>query len=242
MKKISLYILMMVMMVLISCDETESVTFDPIGGQVAISFEEAFSTITIPEAGTTITLNILSTTKTGADRTIPVSIDPSSTGAAADYTVGALTIPANEHIGTLDVTFDNFDGMIDCDGKTLVLNIESGSDAVNGPEQFTFNYTRDFECPDLFLNIEFDDYPGETSWTVTQGGTTLLSGDDYSGDPIMENLCLCPGDYTFTIFDSFGDGICCAYGNGSYEVVFNGNVLFEGGSFGSEASNDFTIE
>ena len=35
----------------------------------------------------------------------------------------------------------------------------------------------------------------------------------------------------FTIADSFGDGICCSWGNGSYSVSYNGVVVASGGSF-----------
>ena len=40
---------------------------------------------------------------------------------------------------------------------------------------------------------------------------------------------------SFTIEDSYGDGICCNYGNGSYTVTDGlGNIVVQGGQFGSE--------
>lgn len=240
MKKITL--LFFAMLVIVSCEETEPAIFDATNGQPAVGFETGSATVTVIEAGTSVTLNVLSATRTNADRTIPITVDASSTGVAADYQLGTVTIPAGEHIGQLTVDFINFAGMADCVTYTLVLNLDSGTEAINGPQQFTFNYVRDFECPDLFLNITFDDYPGETSWQVTQGEDILLTGDNYTGDPLAENLCLCPGEYTFTIFDSFGDGICCAYGTGSYEIVYNGNVLISGAEFGADESQNFTVD
>ena len=46
------------------------------------------------------------------------------------------------------------------------------------------------------------------------------------------NICPSSTDcYDFMIFDSYGDGICCAWGNGSYSVTYNGSVVASGGSF-----------
>ena len=38
-------------------------------------------------------------------------------------------------------------------------------------------------------------------------------------------------EYTFTIDDSYRDGISCALGDGSYEVMLNGEVVASGGTF-----------
>ena len=46
--------------------------------------------------------------------------------------------------------------------------------------------------------------------------------------------------YTFTIYDDYGDGICCNYGNGSYTVTDgNGNPVAVGGGFNDEQSTMF---
>ena len=40
----------------------------------------------------------------------------------------------------------------------------------------------------------------------------------------------------WTIFDSFGDGVCCNYGSGSYSISCDGEVVVSGGSFQSTQS------
>lgn len=231
-------------LVIVSCDETEPVIQDPVNGQQALGFETTNANVTVTSEGVETSVNVLSVRRSNEERSIPVSIDASSTGSADDYQIGSVVIPAGEHVGVLDVVFNNFDGMTDCVTNTLVLNLDADTEGSNGPQQFTFNYVREFECPDLFLNITFDDYPGETSWQVEDAdGLVVAEGDSYSGQTsISENICVCPGEYTFTIFDAFGDGICCAYGEGSYEMVLNGNVLFSGGEFGDSFSHTFTLE
>ena len=46
--------------------------------------------------------------------------------------------------------------------------------------------------------------------------------------------------YSFIIYDVYGDGICCAYGNGSYSVTdAGGTTIASGGSFLSEEGTHF---
>lgn len=96
------------------------------------------------------------------------------------------------------------------------------------------------------LSITFDNYPEETAWTLTNsGGQTVASGGTYGnqadGSTYTEDLCLPDGCYTFTITDTYGDGICCSYGNGSYSVTGSSGVLASGGSFGSSEATDFCL-
>merc|ERR1712039_899889 len=53
--------------------------------------------------------------------------------------------------------------------------------------------------------------------------------------------CFSSGSYTFTITDSYGDGICCSYGNGGYSVKVNDQQVASGGQFGSEETKSFQV-
>jgi hypothetical protein len=102
-------------------------------------------------------------------------------------------------------------------------------------------------CTNVTLTLTFDNYPEETSWTIkNSGGTTVASGGTYPSQPdgstINVTNCLAAGTYTFTINDSYGDGICCTYGNGSYTLKdAAGNTLASGSSFTTSKSHTFTI-
>ena len=99
---------------------------------------------------------------------------------------------------------------------------------------------------DLVLTINLDNYPEETSWSITSGGSTVASGGTYGSQPdgstVTENINLADGDYTFTINDAYGDGICCGYGNGSYSLTSGGTTIISGGSFGTSESETFCVE
>lgn len=100
-------------------------------------------------------------------------------------------------------------------------------------------------CNDNVVNVSItlDNYPEETSWSITNGsGATVASGGTYGnqadGSTVSIDACLPDGCYDFTINDTYGDGICCAYGSGSYTVSSGGSTLASGGSFGgSETTN-----
>ena len=99
--------------------------------------------------------------------------------------------------------------------------------------------------PDVTVFIDFDDFQAETSWEIAEdvSGTVVASGDDYTTEDILnQGVCLDDGCYTFTINDSFGDGICCGFGLGSYTVTGPAGVIATGGEFGSsETSAVFCI-
>ena len=97
---------------------------------------------------------------------------------------------------------------------------------------------------ELVLNIITDNYPGETTWDVRdEQNNVMASGGNYqgagSGASITEYICVTAGCYTFTMYDSYGDGICCAFGNGSYNLTSGGITLVSGGAFLSSVTTAF---
>ncbi len=93
------------------------------------------------------------------------------------------------------------------------------------------------------LTLITDDYASETSWQLTNAQSqTLYSASSLANNTTYtEDFCLAQGSYTFIINDSYGDGICCQYGQGSYSITSNGIVLASGGSFGSNEITDLVI-
>ena len=95
--------------------------------------------------------------------------------------------------------------------------------------------TPSFDTTQVLLELITDDYGSETTWTFEdENGTVLYQGGPYADNitvnetfDVNNNAC-----YTFTIEDSFGDGICCQYGQGSYELkTVNGDLIQQGGNF-----------
>ncbi len=103
-------------------------------------------------------------------------------------------------------------------------------------------------CTATTLSIIFDNYPEETSWDIKDStGNVVFSGGTYAsqadGSTLTIPNCLDSGCYTFTMKDSYGDGMCCSYGNGSYTLTqdSNGTVLASGASFTSTDATNFCV-
>lgn len=103
-------------------------------------------------------------------------------------------------------------------------------------------------CADLNLSILFDNYPAETSWEITNASNVVVAnggtyGSQGANSTLNIPLCLNDGCYTLTFSDTYGDGICCAYGNGNYNLTntSSGVSLAQGGSFASTDVKTFCI-
>jgi len=97
------------------------------------------------------------------------------------------------------------------------------------------------QCPagqvEVTVTIVPDNYPNETSWNLinVQTNTSLATGNVGT-----QTFCV-PTDacLKFTIYDSYGDGICCSFGQGSYTVTVNGGTMATGGNFDDQESTYF---
>ena len=102
------------------------------------------------------------------------------------------------------------------------------------------------------ININLDQYPSETSWDIKDSvGNILISGGTYPNVPNYQpqyiNNCLPVGNMTFTIYDSFGDGLQGSiWGgqDGSYYIIQCGDTLVYGGdpAFGFDSTHAFVSD
>ena len=71
------------------------------------------------------------------------------------------------------------------------------------------------------ITIQGDGYGEETTWLVRDSSNAVVAGSAplQGAYPYVEAFLPLPvGDYTFTIYDSFGDGICCGFGEGWFSI------------------------
>lgn len=184
----------------------------------------------------------------GSENLTSLDIDYSINGGASQsyawtgdlgFNLGEdVVLPAiafsSQAVNSLDVTISNPNGQPDQNPDNDQLIHE-------------FNAAPQVSSPTIEFELKTDNYPEETTWEVTNSeGTVLYSGGPYNGQANtvftetweIEDLDC----YTFTIYDAYGDGICCAYGIGYYKLMDDeGEILFEGGEFGSEEANPFEM-
>ena len=84
----------------------------------------------------------------------------------------------------------------------------------------------------ITVDILTDGYGSETTWEiVAEDGTVLGSGGPYASNTPYNDIIPVPGNqcYEFILYDSYGDGMCCANGVGTCTVTdVNGMIIFEG--------------
>ena len=157
-------------------------------------------------------------------------------GSLAPFEVDVITLPTFTSQGgtnTVEVTVTTPNGVTDENALNNTTSTEFTS--YEGP---TYNFT---------LTLVLDDYGSETAWTLKRLGQTLYEGGPYqdgtNGDVVSTNFCLEQGCYLFRITDSYGDGMCCDYGEGSWTITDpNGLVVGSGGEFISSEQIQFCAD
>ncbi|WP_115461335.1 hypothetical protein [Winogradskyella aurantiaca] len=240
--------LLLTAFLVVSCEEDA-----PLAAADMVTFEAGSPVEFVEIEGNRVAeVNVYTGNVTGADRTFEIMVNQTATtlDPSAYEVPSSVTVPAGTNVGVL--LYRIIDSNIPLAGGTLVLEFGDTGTAVTTqgtPSSSSISISVQYEeCPPLnsaTLNIVFDAYPGETSWELATGGAVVASGDGYD-DPnsvLTLDWCLESGDYEFTIFDSFGDGICCNYGPGEYSITVNGEAVVDGdGSFGASATSSFTIQ
>ncbi|MES2747576.1 MAG: M43 family zinc metalloprotease [Bacteroidota bacterium] len=104
----------------------------------------------------------------------------------------------------------------------------------------------------VVYRLQGDRWGLETTWNLkNSAGTTLYSGGPYTNLPvgampalITQNWTLPTNTcYTFTINDTYGDGICCDFGAGYYDIKSTDGLttVASGASYGTTESKAFNI-
>ncbi|WP_299278469.1 T9SS type A sorting domain-containing protein [uncultured Psychroserpens sp.] len=124
----------------------------------------------------------------------------------------------------------------------VTLTISNGSSSLTKVYQEYIEVGgEDISTTEIVLTLVTDDWPAETSWNLKDSnGIALYSSPTYTEgiddfQTFTENFVVATNEcYTFEIIDSYGDGICCASGAGSYTLTtLEGSTIITGGAYGS---------
>jgi hypothetical protein len=187
-----------------------------------------------------VDVNIYTANTTGSERTFALAVDASG-APAGSYTVpSSVSIPANSNEGTLTVQLADVDLGIGVSSLVISLVGEAG---LSVGEPVTISYMQNCSEVSATLDIVFDGYGSETTWEITDAlGGVVVSGGPYADGQATasESFSLCSGrDYTFYIYDSYGDGLTYP-GLGSYELKVGGSSKVAGdGNYGTGTSAAF---
>jgi len=128
-----------------------------------------------------------------------------------------------------------------------LISINNQNDESSANDIVTTTTTLDSPYGIVTFIINPDNYPEETSWKLYDSTTSeivhtgsLNSNTEYYIEDICVNFDSC---FTLDLFDSYGDGICCGYGEGNFMMIDSaGNVIFENdGVFDNYAQESFCL-
>jgi hypothetical protein len=138
-----------------------------------------------------------------------------------------------------------------------VGNVNSVADqnSGNNGSSAAFSIAPNHNSTSVVFRLQNDIYGSETTWSLkNSAGTPIYSSVAYTNvggtNPnaipavITQNWTLASNEcYTFTINDSYGDGICCAYGNGYYDIKSTDGLttLVSGSAFTTTESKNFGV-
>lgn len=177
------------------------------------------------------------------------------TAATVTVTQAGTTVSTGTYTGTLATYATatvNCSAITNFMGGALVVTVTTAGDASAANNAINASVSSAMIASNQYVtvNITTDRYATETSWTIKNAaGTTVASGGGYGPDlaatgqtvetPVIANLV--PNTcYTFEVLDSFGDGMCCQYGNGAYAIVdASGATLASGAEFGDSEQKVF---
>ncbi|MDT0689433.1 hypothetical protein RM549_06530 [Salegentibacter sp. F188] len=195
---------------------------------------------TVPLSGsTTYDVSVYTANIVSNDRIFDIEVRDATTLSEEAYSIPeTVTVPGGTNEGVFTVNVDDVN--LTPNGAALILGISSAEDVLVG-DDFRLNVSWSCDNP-LTVDFAFDAYASETSWNVVDNdGTVLLSGGGFADGAEAANVsrCLPDGEYTFTVFDSYGDGMSEA---GSVTLSYAGEELVViPGDFISERSVDFTL-
>ncbi len=186
------------------------------------------------------TVNLL-LTNTGVTDLTEVTFDIVTNGVISGTDVYTGMIP----VGTAQSVAVKLAGLtVGENSVTISINAVNGIDDINESNNSTdMLVSFEEEKVEYTLLITTDTYPEETSWRITDSeGSVVATGGNYGLNLTLftEYFCLDEGEcYTFRMFDSGGDGLCCGFGDGNYNLIDEaGNFIVNNG--GLFASQDVT--
>jgi len=163
-----------------------------------------------------------------------------ATNQSQNVTLSSITSTAGIH---------NFSSTILSTNGTTDQNTANNSSNIDFELLNTVNYTSNT----VNFSLQQDYYGKETTWELKNtAGVVLYKGGPFTNNTtetgplpalITETFNLPSNDcYTFSIYDSGGDGICCTYGVGSYSLKTpSGDIIVSGGVFTGSEITKFSI-
>ncbi|RZJ76345.1 MAG: hypothetical protein EOO45_02570 [Flavobacterium sp.] len=212
---------------LVSCDEDRVVLNTD---KELYQFASRTSDLPISEVSNSGIVQLGATNRSNVDRTIPITVDATSTATGAQYTIPtSVTIPAGEFVGDIEIT-GNFDELPEGEDYTIVITIDDTAYPVIDGKNFhvvtLFKYCGTESLAGLHSYVSTDFIKGGTGPVPGTASGTMAWTEPSTGMFTFPDLSY--GHYGVVWNDS-------AAANGTVGVQWTCNGLR---AFGTDQYND----
>ena len=177
-----------------------------------------------------------------------VDIEVLVNGQVVEVIIDNVEIPYQEQ-GTIALTID--DNLLETSNaitlNLLEVNNQVDGDLTNNSVSTTTTLDSDYDIITLVINA--DNYAYETSWKLLDNTNEIISTGSLSSsdsnsvysEEICVNYMSC---FSLYFYDSYGDGICCGFGEGFFQVLdASGEViLINDGEFDNFVKEAFCLD
>jgi len=243
----------------VGCEEHDPALDPP----ASLSFLKASEQIAFEAEENVRTIRVYATKLSNVDRVVTVNqllegLDqdgqPYSTALEGDYTVSSttVTIPAGELYGSFDVIFNP--GLDVTVSRHVTFEIATPDDYYTNVTKGMVKVTYNRLCfsNTIIHTIVLDQYGSEITWNIKDSsGAVVASGGPYNdaasnvAQPQAPTTFTLPdGNYTYTINDSYGDGMFNGANIGTYKIAKDcGSILVNalGNSFTTTRTHTFSL-
>ncbi len=171
-------------------------------------------------------------------------IEVTTNGLVTDTIIYSGTIIS---MSTVEIPIDITENLVqsnnDIQLKIISINGMNDQNDSNNNSNIFVDIANDLGILTLIINP--DNWPEETSWIVqtTDTGETVASGSlDNDSVQYVEDFCVNNTScYELFVFDSYGDGICCGFGEGNFSLLNSegDTLIYNDGNFGSIVIEEF---
>ena len=164
-----------------------------------------------------------------------------------DVINASVEIPFQEQGTIVLMIDDNLQQNNNITLNLLSINNQNDGDLTNNTASTSTTLDSDYDIITLIINA--DDYASETSWKLLDEANEIISTgsleSDDSNEVYSEEICVnYTSCFSLYFYDSYGDGICCGFGEGSFEVLdVSGNtILINYGEFDNFVQEVFCLD
>jgi thiol-disulfide isomerase/thioredoxin len=155
-------------------------------------------------------------------------------------------LPPNTNTNNTPYPINFFSADVNGELIEFIVTIDEDINPINNRDSHNLNDGITAPNTEFTLQMKMDNYPSDLIWFLTNSTDDILIegiGANYEAYEEVEITTLLDSNecYTFSIIDAYGDGMCCAFGEGYFNLFSGEDTLISGVNFDEQFIEAFYI-